>query len=73
MNDGLSVDEVHGFPAMVDLAPAGKAFGKSYELATAGSFPCQIMRIGTSWRVPKAAILFTLGLVDRDSVLFLTF
>jgi hypothetical protein len=54
----LTRDELDQLPPVVDLATAGRALGigrtKAYELARSGEFPCRVLRIGSSYRVPTA-------------------
>lgn len=51
----------------VDLMTAASALGmgmgrsKAYELAKSGEFPCRVIRIGGTYRVPTAALLELLG------------
>jgi predicted DNA-binding transcriptional regulator AlpA len=63
---GLALAEVMALPAVTNLVTAGKALGigrsKSYELARAGKFPCQVIRIGTTYRVLTVGLLTLLGL-----------
>lgn len=70
MNPGLTVEEVLGLPAIIDLPTAGRALGigrsKSYELAAAGQFPCRVHRIGTAWRIARADLLGLLGIDGRQ-------
>ncbi|MBO2447154.1 helix-turn-helix domain-containing protein [Actinomadura barringtoniae] len=48
-------------PTVVDIVTAARALGLSrtyaYDLAKRGEFPCRIIRIGTCYRVPTAALL----------------
>lgn len=72
---GLSPDEIRALPASVDLATAGLAFGfgrtKSFELARSGDFPVRVIVVGrradgtpVKFRVPRSAIIETLGIED---------
>jgi hypothetical protein len=62
---GLTLAEVMALPAVTDLISAGKALGigrtRSYELARAGEFPCPVVRVGKTYRVPTAGLLALLG------------
>lgn len=62
----LTTEEVLALPAAVDLVTAGRAYGigrtKSHELAREGEFPCRVIRVGNAYRVPKTALLDSLGL-----------
>ncbi|MDL4770743.1 helix-turn-helix transcriptional regulator [Actinomadura xylanilytica] len=55
-------------PTVVDIKTAASALGLSrtyaYELAKNNQFPCRIIRIGSTYRVPTADLLSLLG-VDR--------
>lgn len=70
MNCGMSLEELRALPVSVDLHTAGRAFGigrtKAHELARSGEFPCQVLRVGAKYRVPRAAIFEALGLDRRD-------
>ncbi|YCK39708.1 hypothetical protein ACNF49_38325 [Actinomadura sp. ATCC 39365] len=61
----LTTDEVLALPAAVDLVTAGRAYGigrtKAHELARKGKFPVRVIRVGNAYRVPKAALLDSLG------------
>jgi hypothetical protein len=52
----------------VDLVTAAKAFGigksTAHKLAQNGSFPCRVLRLGNSYRVPRAEILRALGIKE---------
>ena len=62
---GMSLTELGELPAVIDLVTAGRALGlgrtKSYELARSGEFPCRILRIGDTYRVPTPELLTLLG------------
>jgi hypothetical protein len=51
--------------ATVDLMTAAYALGlgrtKAYELARHNEFPCRVIRIGDTYRVPTAGLLELLG------------
>jgi Helix-turn-helix domain len=54
----------------VDLMTAASALGmgrtKAYELARNGQFPCRVIRIGDTYRVPTAALLELLGVAPES-------
>jgi Helix-turn-helix domain len=56
--------------ATVDLMTAARALGlgrtKAYELARRGEFPCRVIRIGDTYRVPTPGLLELLGLAPED-------
>ncbi|MQA82935.1 MAG: helix-turn-helix domain-containing protein [Streptosporangiales bacterium] len=64
--DGLSREELLALPVTVDIGTAAKALGlgrsTAYELARCGEFPCRILRIRSSYRVPTAELLKVLGI-----------
>jgi hypothetical protein len=64
----LNIKELLALPVTVDLSTAGKAFGigrtKAHELARNGNFPCEVLRVGNSYRVSRAVILSALGIDD---------
>ena len=66
LDAGLSLQELRALPAVVDLLTAARAFGvgrtRAYELAARGEFPCRVLRIGGTYRVPTADLLAVLGL-----------
>ena len=62
----LTLEEVRNLPAVIDLRTAARAFGlgrtRAYELAARGAFPCRVLRVGGTYRVPTAGLLAALGL-----------
>src|SRR6266568_860796 len=54
-----------GWPATVDIAEAGAAFGLSrsyaYELVARGEFPAKVIRVGSRHRVITASIIHALS------------
>ena len=68
---GMSRAELLALPVTVDIGTAARALGlgrsTGYELARRGEFPCRILRVGSSYRVPTAELLRVLGIVDPDS------
>lgn len=64
----LTLEELLELPVSVDIVTAGKAFGmgrtKAGELARKGEFPCRILRLGNSYRVPRIEIFRALGMQD---------
>jgi hypothetical protein len=55
--------------ATVDLMTAARALGlgrtKAYELARRDEFPCRVIRIGDTYRIPTPGLLELLG-VDPE-------
>lgn len=66
MTARLTSADVQNLPAVVDLVTAAGALGigrtKAYELAQAEEFPCPVLRIGRSYKVPTAGLAALLGL-----------
>jgi hypothetical protein len=56
--------------ATVDLMTAAAALGlgrtKAYELARREQFPCRVIRIGDTYRIPTAGLLELLGVTAED-------
>jgi Helix-turn-helix domain len=53
-------------PLMVDIETAARALSLSrstgYELARQGQFPCRVLHVGSSYRVPTIELLRILGM-----------
>lgn len=68
--DGLTRAELLALPAVVDVTTAAWALGlgrsTAYDLARRGEFPCRILHIGSSYRVPTAELLRILGIDPAD-------
>jgi hypothetical protein len=62
----LTFAEIAGLPATVDLLTAGRALGigrtTAYTLVRNGEFPCSVLKVGGSYRVPTVGIMRLLGL-----------
>lgn len=60
-----TLTEITEWPATVDVAAAGAAFGLSrsyaYELVARGEFPAKIIRVGSRHRVVTASIIRALS------------
>lgn len=71
MMHAMSEAELLALPAAVDLTTAGRAFGigrtKAFELARAGEFPVELIRVGLKFRASKAVILEALGVTPAAS------
>ena len=63
--DGLTRAELLALPVTVDVPTAARALGlgrsTAYELARRGEFPCRVLRVGRSYRVPTADLMRVLG------------
>jgi excisionase family DNA binding protein len=64
--DGLTRAELFALPVTVDVPTAARALGlgrsTAYELARQGEFPCRVLRVGSSYRVPTADLMRVLGI-----------
>jgi hypothetical protein len=60
-----TLDDIRRWPATVDVATAGSAFGLSrsyaYELARTGGLPARVIQVGGRYRVVTASIIAALG------------
>jgi predicted DNA-binding transcriptional regulator AlpA len=69
-HDGMTRAELLALPAVIDITTAARALslGRStaYELARRDEFPCRVLRIGSSYRVPTADLLRVLGIEPSD-------
>jgi excisionase family DNA binding protein len=69
-NDGLTRAELFALPVVIDITTAARALGlgrsTAYELARRGEFPCRVLRIGSSYRIPTADLLRVLGIEPGD-------
>ena len=67
---GMSRAELLALPVAVDLPTAARAIGlgrsTAYELARRHEFPCRVLQVGNSYRVPTAELLRVLGIVLGD-------
>jgi excisionase family DNA binding protein len=70
--DGMTRAEVLALPAVVDITTAARVLGlgrsTAYDLARRGEFPCRILRLGSSYRVPTAELLRVLGIDPADQL-----
>ncbi|MFJ8834385.1 helix-turn-helix transcriptional regulator [Micromonospora aurantiaca] len=68
ITSSLTHEELLRLPVIVDLSTAARALGvgrtKAYELAKLDTFPCPVLRIGTTYRVRTADLLRLVG-IDR--------
>ena len=64
--EGLTRAELLALPVVVDVSTAARALGlgrsTAYELARRDEFPCPVLRVGSSYRVPTAGLLRVLGI-----------
>jgi hypothetical protein len=62
---GMSLEEVLALPATVNVVTAARALGighnKAYDLIKAGEFPVRTLTMGSTVRVPTAALWEALG------------
>ena len=63
---GMTAAELLALPVVVDITTAARALGlgrsTGYELARRDEFPCRVLRVGSSYRVPTAELLRVLGI-----------
>jgi excisionase family DNA binding protein len=63
---GMTLAELLSLPLMINVSTAARALGLSrstgYELARRGEFPCRVLHVGSSYRVPTAELLRVLGI-----------
>lgn len=66
MSEGMTLSELLAMPVTVDIGTAARALGlgrsTGYELARRGDFPCRVLHVGSSYRVPTAELLRLLGI-----------
>lgn len=66
----ITISQLRAMPATVDLMTAAAALGlgrtKAYELAKHGQFPCRVIRIGDTYRIPTAGLLDLLGITPGE-------
>jgi excisionase family DNA binding protein len=62
----MPLGEIAELPTVLDLMTAARALGigrtTAYALARDGEFPCSVIRVGGTYRVPTAGLLAVLGL-----------
>jgi excisionase family DNA binding protein len=65
MKGSMTLAELLAMPVTVDIGTAARALGlgrsTGYELARRGEFPCRVLHVGSSYRVPTAELLRLLG------------
>ena len=68
----MTVSELLALPPAVDIVTAGRALGigrtTAYALARAGRFPCRVLTVGSTYRVPTADLLAVLGVGPAPGV-----
>jgi excisionase family DNA binding protein len=66
MNHAMKAAELLAMPVTVDVGTAARALGigrsTGYELVRRGEFPCRVLSVGSSYRVPTADLLRLLGI-----------
>lgn len=69
-NTTWTVERIRALGLITDIATAAQIFGLSraaaYDLAKRDRFPVAVLRFGSRYRVPVAAILHALGLTIGD-------
>jgi excisionase family DNA binding protein len=70
MKAGMTLAELLAMPVTVDIATAACALGlgrsTGYELARRGEFPCRVLHVGGTYRVPTAELMRLLGFDPSD-------
>jgi predicted DNA-binding transcriptional regulator AlpA len=65
-SDGMTRAELLALPVTVSVGTAARALGlgrsTAYELVRCDEFPCPVLHIGGSYRVPTAGLLRVLGI-----------
>ena len=65
MRAGMTLAELLAMPVTVDIGTAARALGlgrsTGYELARRGEFPCRVLHVGSSYRVPTVELMRLLG------------
>ena len=63
---GMTRSELLALPVAVDLTTAARALGlgrsTAYDLARRREFPCRVLHVGSTYRVPTAELLRVLGI-----------
>jgi hypothetical protein len=71
MNKAMTLAQAMDLPSVVDIVTAGRMLGigrtKAQELARAGQWPTPLLRLGSSYRVPTAALLRLLEISPYSS------
>jgi excisionase family DNA binding protein len=70
MRPGMTLVELLAMPVTVDIGTAARALGlgrsTGYELARRGEFPCRVLHVGSSYRVPTAELMRLLGVDPHE-------
>jgi excisionase family DNA binding protein len=70
MATGMTLVELLAMPVTVDIGTAARALGlgrsTGYELARRGEFPCRVLHVGSSYRVPTAELMRLLGVDPNE-------
>jgi excisionase family DNA binding protein len=68
--EGLTRAEILALPVVIDVTTAARALGlgrsTAYELARRDDFPCRVIRVGSSYRIPTADLLRVLGIDPHE-------
>jgi excisionase family DNA binding protein len=67
----VSIRDLLEFPPTVDVLTAARVLGMgrttAYTLVRSGRFPCRVIRVGSTYRVPTAELHRLVGLTPIDS------
>lgn len=70
VHPAMTVDEVARLPTVVDLLTAARALGigrtTAYALARSGEFPCPVLRVAGTYRVPTMGLVRALQVTPTD-------
>jgi hypothetical protein len=70
MGPGMTLVELLAMPVTVDIGTAARALGlgrsTGYELARRSEFPCRVLHVGSSYRVPTAELMRLLGVDPNE-------
>ncbi|MGW3647723.1 DNA-binding protein [Streptomyces europaeiscabiei] len=65
----MTIEELKALPTVVSVSIAAKALGigrnKAYELLNEGTFPVEVLQLGSSTKVPTMALWRVLGLLPE--------
>jgi predicted site-specific integrase-resolvase len=66
----LNTDQLRAMPCVIGIETAAQALGISrtlaYRLAKEDRFPCRVIRIASTYRVPRGDLERVLGMADHD-------
>jgi excisionase family DNA binding protein len=67
----LTIDDLHDLPPTIGVEAAARVLGcgrtLAYELIHRGEFPCRVLRLGSRYVIPTAALLEAIGVTPVDA------